>query len=447
MAGGAVVCSSVGQWWQAAPAGAHGVGDAGAAPAPLHLLAWGVVATVVAVFAVSSVFWRRPCLERLGGGRVVMAGRARVLDAAAVVGSIVVFALFVTVVVAGLIGTNRVNANLAPTTVFVIFWVGVPLASLVFGDVWRAVSPFETIAGLVERVRGAPSSSRAPNPWLAVVALGAFTWLESGYHRGAEPRTVGWALVVYTVWLTVGTWRGGRGWLRAAEGFGVLFTLVAALSPLYRDGDRRLRARPPGSGLAGLRLELPAVVVLVLVLGGIVFDAVKGATVWADLVGFRSGWEATLVHSLGLVVVTAAVGAVVAGVAVLVARRATRPVREVGPVFAHGLVPVVVGYLLGHYFSLLVIEGQQRFRILLSDPLGRGADLFGTATRAIDFALVDATLVSWLQVLVIAGAHVMAVLVIHDRALERCSELSVHYPLLMAVVVSAVVGLWASLPA
>ena len=44
----------------------------------------------------------------------------------------------------------------------------------------------------------------------------------------------------------------GRGWVRRADGFAVLFTKLAAMSPVHRDDDGRLRLRSPLAGLSTL---------------------------------------------------------------------------------------------------------------------------------------------------------------------------------------------------
>ena len=44
----------------------------------------------------------------------------------------------------------------------------------------------------------------------------------------------------------------------------------------------------------------------------------------------------------------------------------------------HTLIPIAFAYALAHYFSLLVFQGQAG-GYLISDPLGHGSDMFGTA--------------------------------------------------------------------
>ena len=45
--------------------------------------------------------------------------------------------------------------------------------------------------------------------------------------------------------------------------------------------------------------------------------------------------------------------------------------------FIDSLIPIALVYVIAHYFSLLLYQGEVGFR-LLSDPWGRGWDLFGT---------------------------------------------------------------------
>ncbi|MEP7089695.1 MAG: hypothetical protein ABI776_06245 [Nocardioidaceae bacterium] len=47
--------------------------------------------------------------------------------------------------------------------------------------------------------------------------------------------------------------------------------------------------------------------------------------------------------------------------------------------FAHSVVPIVVGDVVAHYLSYFVEVGQQPV-VLLSDPLAKGWNLLGTRT-------------------------------------------------------------------
>src|SRR5207237_1312206 len=53
---------------------------------------------------------------------------------------------FVIVIYAGFAGVQSPpEANLIPTVVYVLFWVGIPVLSVLFGDVFRAFNPWLAI--------------------------------------------------------------------------------------------------------------------------------------------------------------------------------------------------------------------------------------------------------------------------------------------------------------
>jgi hypothetical protein len=85
------------------------------------------------------------------------------------------------------------------------------------------------------------------------------------------------------------------------------------------------------------------------------------------------------------------------------------------------------------------VFGQQaQFTYLLSDPLGDGSDIFGTASSGINYSLLGATLVWYVQVAALVTGHVTALTLAHDRALRlygdaRRASLSQRWMLLVMV--------------
>ena len=61
-----------------------------------------------------------------------------------------------------------------------------------------------------------------------------------------------------------------------------------------------------------------------------------------------------------------------------VARWTVNSPRSLVPDFVLSLVPIAFVYVVAHYATLFLLQGQYTVP-LLSDPLGRGWDLFGTA--------------------------------------------------------------------
>jgi len=127
----------------------------------------------------------------------------------------------------------------------------------------------------------------------------------------------------------------------------------------------------------------------------------------------------------------------------MMARNVDRDRAELGATFLPSLIPIVLAYTLAHYFSLLIFEGQGAYA-LLSDPFGRGWDLFGTVDHSIDYLAVSVDTIAFVQAGAIVFGHIVGVVAAHDRAVElfprRLAESS-QYPLLGVMVLYTVGGL------
>lgn len=429
---------------------AHGVGERGDLPLPLWLFTYGAGGAVVVSFAALGLLWRRSRLEEEHRGRLLPGWMQTVGRLVAVTARIVALVLYVAVVVAALAGDESTSFNLAPIVVYIWFWVAVQVASALLGDVWRVLNPLDTPAAtgswLNRRVFGRAPQPR-PDPgwgrWPAVAGLFGFVWLELVYVDPGSPRVLGVAIVVYSTVMLVAAARWGRGWLREGDAFAAWFGLLAKMAPFHTDEAGRLRVRPPLSGLAGVRVVPGTVPLIVVALGSTSFDGFTRIQFWTDLVGTRTGWEAVPLATAGLVWLIAVVGAAYVGSMHLAARLTGRDHEELVRWFAHSLIPIAFAYVVAHYFSLLILDGQDVWR-LLSDPLGRGWDLFGSASYRVDYTLVSTTVIAWVQAGAIVLGHVAGVLMAHDRAVARFADNDVatsQYPLLAAMVLYTVGGL------
>ena len=126
---------------------------------------------------------------------------------------------------------------------YVIFWLGIPLLSILFGNVWSVLSPWRALADAAVWVmeRGG-REARPVLEWTgrlgrypAAAALFAFVALELAHPRPAYPRTLGIAIALYSYWALAGMAVYGRDpWTRYGEGFAVAFGLLARIAPFAR---------------------------------------------------------------------------------------------------------------------------------------------------------------------------------------------------------------------
>jgi hypothetical protein len=121
-------------------------------------------------------------------------------------------------------------------------------------------------------------------------------------------------------------------------------------------------------------------------------------------------------------------------------RRSTLP-----DLFAHSVVPIVIGYIVAHYLTFWFETGQQTL-IQASDPLSDGSNYLGTANWSINYWLsLHPTLLADLKVVSVVTGHVLGVISAHDRAMKllpKRHQLTGQLPLLFAMVAFTVGGLY-----
>ena len=385
---------------------AHNVG-ADSLPAPGWLLGYLGAVVVLGTAAWLRGGWTTARLTRPSGDDD---GATR--DAAAprvggwpLVGQLAGLALLVGTFVAAVVGPDSAAENVATLAVFRIWFYALPLLALLAGDVMRVINPFQPIVAAVERVTGRHGDAAEAPPWTGALLLFGFAWVYLAYHRPDSPRAVAVTLAVYTLAAVAGGLRWGRGWLATGEGFGAVSAALA--------------------GATGRRApRVPGVLALAVVfVGAVVFDGLATTEWWLEVRGGRSGWERTMLDTVGLVWMTAIVAA-----AALVALRVAEQPRDdeaddgapvrLAALVGLGLVPLAATWYLADNLPLLLAEGQS-FLALVSDPIGRGWDLFGTYDMTIDYTIATADWVQWAQLAALLAGHVGAVVLVHDGALGR----------------------------
>jgi hypothetical protein len=442
LAGAAAVVATT-----AGPAAAHGLGGRLDLPVPVWLFVYGAAAAVVISFVALSALWKEPRLEDGAPGRILPGFLQRVMTGP--VPDVVVRALssavFVLVLAAAIAGRDEPSRNLAPVFVYVWFWVGLAFAHALLGNWWATLSPWDTLA----RFLGIGERTRRPYPkawgvWPGAILLTGFLWMELVSPAGANPRSLAWGIGVYTVITMAGMATFGREqWNRSGEAFAVYFGLLSRMAVLARRDDGRVMLRPPLSGLPGLEPRPGLVAFVMVIIGSTTFDGFSGTSTWLSWTGGLSGMGLAVAGTAGLLATILAVSmayVLAMGAASAVARTPWHPLAVR---FVHSLVPIAFAYVAAHYFSYLLLEGQGGIA-LLSDPFGFGWDLFGTATLAINFTLLSAVAIWYVQVFAIVAGHVAGVILAHDRsvaAFRSSLAMRTQYALLAVMVLFTMTGL------
>ncbi len=293
------------------------------------------------------------------------------------------------------------------TTLFlwVYGWVGLAMLSAFVGPVWHWLDPFTTIHDLgaaVLRRLGVEGWAVADYPrglgrWPAVVGLVFFVWLEL-VGNGAGPRSLFIVVVGYTAFTLAMMAQFGRdSWRRDGETFSVWFGLLGRLAPFGFGGDPaddRVTRRPFASGLLLAESQVEDLVLIGTGTASILFDGLSQTQPWFEVFGAPGVPIKTLqlLGFLGLLV----------GAALLVSRlvglRAT----------AAGLLPIAAGYLVAHYFTYLLIDGQ-RIVVAIADPFQQGWDIgnFGWAFFEPTSGWLPPGFVWTIQLAAVVGGHML----------------------------------------
>lgn len=431
----------------------HGLGGGSDLPIPASAAIVGGAAALVVSFVILLLAWREPRFDAASVEQPAPALLTHVVDsplfawATRALGMLI----FAFTVWAATFGPDLLT-NPTFGILYVWLWVGLVPMSLAFGRFYRAVSPARTLHLLLARaLRTSPERGVYAYPsrlgyWPAAVGLFAFVWLELVYPSSTYLGPVVLWFTTYLVVMVLGGVVFGDRWLERADPFEVYSTLVAHLSPWGRTSRGRLEIVSPLRHLARLRPEPGLVAVVAVLLGSTAWDSFSRSGTWVRYVQSTDANQ-TLLTTAMLVLAILVVGGTFSLATMATPRSTTAKMarRDLPGRLAHSIVPIIVGYMTAHYLSFLLETGQQTI-FDASDPMGTGANLFGTADGSINYFLSRRpTLLANVKVLAIVTGHVLGVVAAHDRAiglLPRRHHVAGQLPLLAAMVLYTYGGLY-----
>jgi hypothetical protein len=273
--------------------------------------------------------------------------------------------------------------------------------------------------------------------WPAAVGLFAFVWLELVAPGNVTLPVVRLWFAVYAGVHFIAAAVFGSRWFDRGDAFEVYSAMFARLSPLGRRvSDRRLVLRNPLANLDGVPIGPGPVAVISVMLGSTAFDGFSASPAGIGFVQNVADGQlvatGVLLGFVLLVAVTFWAATVIAGGLSGSHDKRTLPGR-----FAGSVIPIALGYVVAHYFTLFVVEGQ-RTLIYAADPLSNGANLLGLADNGVNTAIADNPgVVALVKVTAVVIGHVLGVVAAHDRAVAlfpRRTALVGQLPLLIVMV-------------
>ncbi len=429
---------------------AHGIGGAKDLPVSPELAIAGATAALVVSFTVLAIAWRSPRFDAATSGRPAPTWLSNLVDSAGwrITLRALGMVLFLYTATAAVLGKDLV-INPVFGVFYVWWWVGLVPLSLLFGPVWKAISPVRTINQGFAKLSGSdPERGVFTYPerlgqWPAALGLFMFVWLELVYPYSTELGPVRLWCAAYVAVMLVGGALFGNVFYERADPFEVYSTLVSRMSVWGRRGDQ-LVIRTPLANLDTTPPRPGLLAVVAVLFGSTAFDSFKDSSRWVRFVQ-GSDVSGYLLNNLGLLAFCVLVGLIFAVGTMLTGLGDDLRRRELPNLFAHSVVPIVVGYVVAHYLSYLIQVGQLTL-IQLSDPLSNGSNLLGTGDLKVDYWLsYHPTLLANIKVIAVVVGHVLGVVAAHDRAIQILPprhQLTGQLPLLFAMIAFTVGGLY-----
>ena len=397
----------------------HGIASRRDLPLPFSFVVAGAVLALVISFAILIFAWRTPRFKRVGGRDLPRV--TAVVDSPLVqlIARALVLATYAWAVLAMMAGQDLLT-NPIFGFVFVWMWVGLVPISLLLGQFWRATNPLRTIhRGLCTIARVDPEQGLLSLPagigvWPAAIGLFGFGWLELVQPDRTTLAVLRvWALA-WLVILVLGAIVFGQRWIGAADPFEVYASTIAQMSIFRRVGDQ-LRLVNPLAGLNAWRAPPGATAIVAALLGSTAFDSFTNTSWWIQTVQ-NSALPTVLWGTAGLLTMIIIVFVTFSLGAAWMGRYGDRPAWEYPRLMVGSLLPIVLGYVVAHYATLLIVEGQ-RVAINFSDPLGRGWNTFGSAEMGVNSAIFNhPTGIAVMQACAIVGGHVFGIICAHEKA-------------------------------
>ena len=284
--------------------------------------------------------------------------------------------LFLLTILTGLFGVNNSLLNFNMTFFWIIFLLGFYYLTALVGNTYNVINPFKIgFSGIKSKLFDYPEKL---GYFPALVFFMVLIWIE--LFLGVTPFILSLILIIYTVINSLGiTLFGQKDWFKYCEAFSVLFNLLGKISILeIKNGQIYLRL--PFIGLLeGEPTRFSLVIFILFMLSSTAFDGLHTTFVWYQFISSLPG-SVALKQSLGLILsplIFLAVYLFLINIMKLITN-SNLSVTKLSAKFSFSLIPIALVYNIAHYYTLLINQGQEIFR-LISDPFGFNWNLFGTA--------------------------------------------------------------------
>lgn len=369
------------------------------------------------------------------------------------------FVLLCVLVWLGMAGPRDPLTNPLPLAIWTVWWIGLVSLQGLFGNIWRWIDPWYGPVTLTRHLLWQGPLLRLPaslGQACAILTYLGFVIILLADPAPSDPARLARYVGIYWLFTYLALLIFGPRWRLRGEGIAMLMRSYAAVGVF---GRNRTRLAVGVIGWQAARNRAPAIgaaVFMLVMLGCGSFDGLNETFWWLDLLGINPlefpGRTAVVTQNIvGLIIANLALIAAYSLAIWLGLRLAGLSLRWTRAfcIFAPTILPIALGYHIGHYLTSMLVNGQYALAAL-NDPLARGDSLLGIIRFYVTtgfFNAQDSVRVIWLcQAGAVVSGHILAILMAHLVALRqfetpRQATLS-QLPLAVFMVFYTLFGLW-----
>ena len=425
--------------------GAHSFDERYDLPIPLEFFLIGSAAILGLSFLlilIASQYWSY--FDRWKGQRTFACPKTPLLEWLVYFFQAMSLLLLVVVIAAGYFGPQNPLMNLAPTFIWINWWVGFSLCISLVGNFWPLVNPWSVLFDCLRKaLQYFGLKRRFPilalpgtvGVYPATFFLLVWGWMEVVYPIAFVPQKITTFALIWTIVSMLGMAVFGKMvWIKQFDFFSICFNLLGEFGILgFQVQPSRMTVRLPGRGilLSGDHHNVPqgltAFIIAMLII--VLFDGIHGSGAWPffqEALG-----NIGLDPSLGNGYIEGTIGLITLWLsffgiyyfACWVSHQIVTSISlgQIIQLFSRPLIPIAIAYLFAHNFSSLLNQGQSII-FLISDPLGLGWNLFGGAQYRPVIGLIDVGQIWYLAVCSIILGHVIALVLTHAYAMRISSS-------------------------
>ena len=372
----------------------HGIGTTGDLPIPLNTVLISSIWVIVLTFVLLKVSWKASRIDT---------AEEEISRDQPLVGRAIGLVILLLLILPGLISDESSSHSIAPLLLWVVIWIGVPVLSLFFGDIYSIINPLTVLSK--------NNSQKTHSMYIACILFLGFAWFELVWRKPGNPTHI--AIVFLAFFITVFSLTKFQN--RSPIEVDPLYVLHY----LYSRMKLTNRNKPIGKMIDAVASSTKIKGIEYfhcLMIGAVTYDGLSGTVAWYNQFGTLS-LNIFFNTFMFLVCISVVIG--LYRFACYFAIRTSKTSHDINFIsnqFAHTMLPISFAYHITHYISLLLFEGQT-FVYRANDPFGLGWDIFGATELSINYFVSPVGL--WtLQVFVTLLGHILAVILAHDLTVK-----------------------------